>query len=42
MKEPLREKIRISIRKFISKITHHEHGCCDDVFRNCSKCIKLK
>lgn len=38
MKQSIFEKVRIKVRGLISKVTKHERGCCDNVFKNCNKC----
>lgn len=38
MKQSIFERVRIKVREVISKITKHEHGCCDNIFKNCNNC----
>jgi hypothetical protein len=39
MIEPLLPKIRRLIYGLVCKITGHEYGCCDKVFKQCKKCL---
>lgn len=38
MKQTIFTKIKIFIRFKICLITGHKHGCCNNIFENCSKC----
>ena len=41
MKEPILEKIRTSLIRFISKISGHQYGCCGKYFKKCKTCEKI-
>lgn len=38
MKQSKIEKLKLFIRKIISRIFNHQYGCCDNICKNCNKC----
>lgn len=42
MKEPLKYKILSTLLMVICKLTGHEYGCCNNVFKRCSRCVYVK
>ena len=42
MRQSIFEKVRIKVREVISKSFNHEHGCCDNIFKNCNKCKEVE
>ena len=42
MIEPLRYKIARWAYCVIRKVTGHEYGCCNNVFKRCSRCEVVK
>ena len=42
MTEPFAKKIKRILYRAISFFTGHEYGCCDHVFKRCSKCKYVK
>ena len=38
MKEPLKYKILSILRMIVRKLTGHNYGCCNHLFKRCSRC----